>query len=113
MIYLNILLQSVMASTLIAGVGIFLLITLLLIAVLLIAKKYLVHSGNVTITLNGEKEIEAESGKSLLSTFADQNIFLPSACGGKGSCAQCRCQVAEGGGDIIPTEAVHFSRKEI
>ncbi len=113
MIYMNILLQSVMASTLIAGVGIFLLITLLLIAVLLIAKKYLVHSGNVTITLNGEKEIEAESGKSLLATFADQNIFLPSACGGKGSCAQCRCQVVEGGGDILPTEAVHFSRKEI
>ncbi len=102
-----------MAPTLIAGVGIFLIITLLLVIVLLVAKHFLVHSGKVTITLNGSKEVVADSGKSLLSTFADQNIFLPSACGGKGSCAQCRCQVFEGGGDILPTEAVHFSRKEI
>jgi len=102
-----------MAPTLIAGVGIFLIITLMLVIVLLVAKHFLVHSGKVTITLNGSKEVVADSGKSLLSTFADQNIFLPSACGGKGSCAQCRCQVFEGGGDILPTEAVHFSRKEI
>ncbi len=102
-----------MTPTLIAGVGIFLLITLLLVILLLVAKHFLVHSGKVTITLNDTKEVVADSGKSLLSTFADQNIFLPSACGGKGSCAQCRCQVFEGGGDILPTEAVHFSRKEI
>ncbi|MCC8176540.1 MAG: NADH:ubiquinone reductase (Na(+)-transporting) subunit F [Bacteroidales bacterium] len=102
-----------MWPTVLSGVGFFLLITLLLVAVLLVAKHYLVHSGKVTITLNETKKIEAESGKSLLSTFADQNIFLPSACGGKGSCAQCRCQVFEGGGDILPTEAVHFTRKEM
>lgn len=102
-----------MGPTILAGVGFFLAITLLLVAVLLIAKRFLVHSGKVKITLNGSKEIIADSGKSLLSTFADQNIFLPSACGGKGSCAQCRCQVFEGGGDILPTETVHFSRKEI
>ncbi|MCC8037447.1 MAG: NADH:ubiquinone reductase (Na(+)-transporting) subunit F [Bacteroidales bacterium] len=102
-----------MWPTVLLGVGFFLLITLLLVAVLLVAKHYLVHSGKVTITLNETKKIEAESGKSLLSTFADQNIFLPSACGGKGSCAQCRCQVFEGGGDILPTEAVHFTRKEM
>lgn len=102
-----------MGPTILAGVGFFLAITLLLVAVLLIAKRFLVHSGKVTITLNDSKEIVADSGKSLLSTFADQNIFLPSACGGKGSCAQCRCQVFEGGGDILPTEMVHFSRKEI
>lgn len=102
-----------MSPTILAGVGFFLAITLLLVAVLLIAKRFLVHSGKVKITLNDSKEIFANSGKSLLSTFADQNIFLPSACGGKGSCAQCRCQVFEGGGDILPTETVHFSRKEI
>lgn len=113
MVFSTILSQSTMGPTILAGVGFFLVITLLLVAVLLIAKKYLVHSGKVKITLNGDKEIEADSGKSLLSTFADQNIFLPSACGGKGSCAQCRCQVFEGGGDILPTETVHFSRKEI
>lgn len=102
-----------MGPTIIASVGFFLVITLLLVAILLIAKRFLVHSGKVKITLNGSKEIVADSGKSLLSTFADQNIFLPSACGGKGSCAQCRCQVFEGGGDILPTETVHFSRKEM
>ncbi|MBO5780377.1 MAG: NADH:ubiquinone reductase (Na(+)-transporting) subunit F [Muribaculaceae bacterium] len=99
--------------TLIAGVSIFLIITLLLVAILLIAKKYLVKSGDVKITINGSKEVIAPAGKSLLSTMADQNIFLPSACGGKGSCGQCKVQVMEGGGEILPTETVHFSRKEI
>ncbi len=99
--------------TILSGVGIFLLITLLLVAVLLVAKRYLVHSGAVKITINNDKTLEAESGKPLLSTLADQNIFLPSACGGKGSCGQCKVQVFEGGGDILPTEAVHFSRKQI
>lgn len=98
--------------TILTGVCIFLIITLALVIILLIAKKYLVHSGKVTITINGDTTIEADSGKSLLSTFADHNIFLSSACGGKGSCGQCKCQVFEGGGDILPTEKVHFSRKE-
>lgn len=99
--------------TLLAGVGIFLAVTLLLVAVLLVAKHYLVHSGKVTITLNSDTKIEAETGSTLLSTLAGANVFLPSACGGKGSCAQCRVQVLEGGGDPLPTEAVHFSRKQL
>lgn len=98
--------------TFLSGVCIFLIITLVLVVILLIAKKYLVQSGKVKITINGDRVVEAESGKSLLSTLADRNIFLSSACGGKGSCGQCKCQVFEGGGEILPTEKVHFSRKE-
>ena len=96
-----------------AGVGIFLLVTLILVAVLLTAKRFLVKAGLVKITINNSKEVDSPSGKSLLSTMADQNIFLPSACGGKGSCGQCRVQVFDGGGEILPTETVHFSRKEV
>ncbi|MDE6317090.1 MAG: NADH:ubiquinone reductase (Na(+)-transporting) subunit F, partial [Muribaculaceae bacterium] len=100
-------------STLIAAVGIFLAITLLLVIILLVAKKYLVKSGDVNININDTDNVKVPSGKSLLSTLADQNIFLSSACGGKGSCGQCRVRVPEGGGEILPTEAVHFSRKEV
>ena len=96
-----------------AGVGFFLGVTLLLVIILLIAKRYLVQSGPVEITINGDKKITAAAGKPLLSTMADNNIFLPSACGGKGSCGQCRVQVTSGGGDPLPTEAVHFTRKEM
>lgn len=96
-----------------AGVGFFLGVTLLLVIILLIAKRYLVQSGLVEITINGDKKITAAAGKPLLSTMADNNIFLPSACGGKGSCGQCRVQVTSGGGDPLPTEAVHFTRKEM
>lgn len=99
--------------TILAGVGIFLLITLLLVAILLTAKHFLVHTGKVDITVNNDTVIEADSGKALLSTMADNNVFLPSACGGKGSCGQCKVQVLEGGGDILPTEAVHFTRKQV
>ncbi len=99
--------------TILSAVGIFLLITLLLVAVLLTAKHFLVHSGKVTITINKDTSVEANSGKPLLSTMADNNVFLPSACGGKGSCGQCKVQVVSGGGEILPTETVHFSRKEI
>ncbi|MDE7155407.1 MAG: NADH:ubiquinone reductase (Na(+)-transporting) subunit F [Muribaculaceae bacterium] len=99
--------------TLVSSVAIFLIITLLLVAILLLAKRYLVKSGMVDITLNGKKNVEARSGKSLRSTMADANVFLPSACGGKGSCGQCKVQVFEGGGEILPTETVHFTRKEI
>ena len=105
--------MSASSLTVLAGVGIFLLITLLLVAVLLTAKHYLVHSGKVNININNDTDVKADSGKSLLGTMADCNIFLPSACGGKGSCGQCKVQVFEGGGDILPTEAVHFSRKQI
>ena len=97
----------------IATVGIFLGITLLLVIILLVAKKYLVKSGDVNIDINGSDNVKVPAGKSLLSTLADQNIFLSSACGGKGSCGQCPVRVPEGGGQILPTEAVHFSRKEM
>ena len=106
-------LPSVDSLTIITGVGLFLGVTLLLVIILLIAKRFLVQTGDVKITINSDKTIEAPSGKPLLSTMADKNIFLPSACGGKGSCGQCRVRVIEGGGEILPTEAVHFSRKEI
>ncbi|MDE6809122.1 MAG: NADH:ubiquinone reductase (Na(+)-transporting) subunit F [Muribaculaceae bacterium] len=105
--------MSASTLTLLSSVVIFLIITLLLVAILLTAKRYLVKSGMVDITLNDKKNVEARSGKSLLSTMADANIFLPSACGGKGSCGQCKVQVFEGGGEILPTETVHFSRKEV
>lgn len=105
--------QSAMMPTLIATVGIFLGITLLLVIILLVAKKYLVKSGDVTININDSDNLTVPAGKSLLSTLADNNIFLSSACGGKGSCGQCRVRVSDGGGQILPTEAVHFSRKEI
>lgn len=105
--------QSIMSSTLITGVGIFLAVTLLLVIVLLIAKKYLVKSGDVHVIVNDSNDITVAAGKSLLSTMADRNIFLPSACGGKGSCGQCRVQVFEGGGEILPTETVHFTRKQV
>lgn len=96
-----------------AGVGFFLGVTLLLVIILLVAKRYLVQTGDVTITVNGDRKITAPSGKALLSTMADKNVFLPSACGGKGSCGQCRVQVLSGAGEILPTEAVHFTRKEV
>lgn len=112
-IFNSILAQSLMTSTLIAAVGFFLGITLLLVIILLVAKRYLVSSGNVNININNSTDVSVDSGKPLLSTMADNNIFLPSACGGKGSCGQCRIQVFEGGGDILPTETVHFSRKQI
>lgn len=106
------ILADSMVTVLLTSVIVFLLITLSLVVVLLVAKKYLVPSGKVHITVNGDTTVEVETGSSLLSTLATQRIYLPSACGGGGSCAQCRCQVLEGGGEILPTEKVHFSRKE-
>ncbi len=110
---MTLLTLSPMGATLLAGIGIFLGITLLLVIILLVAKRYLVSSGKVTVTINDDRKVEVESGRPLLSALATENVFLPSACGGKGSCAQCRVRVTEGGGEILPTEAVHFSRKEI
>lgn len=91
---------------------IFLAITLLLVIILLVAKHFLVPSGKVTITINDDNKVEVNSGSSLLSALSDSNIYLSSACGGKGSCGQCRVRVTEGGGEILPTEAVHFSRRQ-
>lgn len=92
---------------------IFLIVTLLLVVLLLVAKHYLVPSGKVKIDINGGKrQLEVETGSSLLGTLHENGVMLSSACGGKGSCGQCKVQVLEGGGEILPTEKVHFSRKE-
>jgi Na+-transporting NADH:ubiquinone oxidoreductase subunit F len=104
------------ASTLgvvIATVVAFLVLTLLLVALLLFTKQKLSPSGPVKITINDEKVIEVESGGTLLSTLGNQKIFLPSACGGGGTCIQCECHVLEGGGEALPTETPHFTRKEL
>ena len=101
-------------NSVIAAALIFLVIVLVLVVVLLLAKSWLVASGEVTISINdGKKDVRAQSGKSLLATLADGGVHLSSACGGKGSCGQCKVQVLEGGGDMLPTEAVHFTRKQI
>lgn len=100
-------------GTIIATIAAFLLITLVLVALLLFVKQKLSPSGPVTITINGEKEIEVASGSTLLTTLGNEKIFLPSACGGGGSCIQCECHVLEGGGEALPTETPHFTRKEL
>ena len=100
-------------GTILATVAAFLLITLLLVALLLFVKQKLSPSGPVTITINGEKKIEVASGSTLLTTLGNEKIFLPSACGGGGSCVQCECHVNSGGGEALPTEIPHFSRKEL
>ena len=93
---------------------IFLSIVLVLVIILLMAKKFLVAGGDVMITINGgKKELPAQAGKTLLATLSEGGVHLSSACGGKGSCGQCKLQVTEGGGDMLPTEAVHFTRKQI
>jgi len=92
---------------------IFILIIYILVAMLLGVKAKLLPSGPVKILINEEKEIEVNSGSTLLSTLGDNKVFLPSACGGGGTCVQCKCIVSEGGGEILPTEKPHFSRKEI
>ena len=100
-------------NVLVAGL-IFLVIVLALTIILLVCKHWLVNSGEVAIDINdGSKLLHAQAGKSLLATLGENGVHLSSACGGKGSCGQCKVQVLSGGGDILPTEAVHFSRKEI
>ncbi len=99
--------------TIISGVAMFTAIVLLLVAVILLARKQLVSSGDVTINVNGEKEITVPAGGKLLGTLADAELFLASACGGGGTCAQCKCIVKSGGGGILPTEESHFTPREI
>ena len=94
------------------AVGIFLAVILLLVVILLVAKRYLVASGDVKVTINGDKVYDIPAGGTLLASLNNAGVHLPSACGGKGSCGQCKCQVLEGGGEILPTETVHFSRKQ-
>lgn len=107
-------LLAIVWHSLFAAAIIFLIIVLILVAVLLTAKKFLVNSGEVAISINdGKKMINTPSGKTLLATLSDYGVHLSSACGGKGSCGQCKVQVISGGGDILPTEAVHFTRRQI
>lgn len=96
-----------------AALVVSLLVILVLVSMLLWAKSKLTSSGPVTIKINGEREIQVEGGGTLLSTLSSAGIFLPSACGGGGTCIQCTCQVHSGGGSILPTEVPNFSRKEI
>ncbi|MCC8153337.1 MAG: NADH:ubiquinone reductase (Na(+)-transporting) subunit F, partial [Tannerellaceae bacterium] len=99
--------------TIAAGAVVFLSITLILVFALLFAKAKLIPSGNVKILVNGEKEFETPMGGTVLNALQSQDIYLSSACGGSGSCGQCRCQIPEGGGNILPTEVGFFSRKQI
>lgn len=100
-------------SYILASIGVFLAVILVLVIVLLVAKKYLSPSGKVTITVNGSNVIEVEQGDTVMNSLNDNGIHLPSACGGKASCGQCKLQVLRGGGEILDSEKPHFSRKEI
>ncbi|MBO6056870.1 MAG: NADH:ubiquinone reductase (Na(+)-transporting) subunit F [Bacteroidales bacterium] len=103
-----------MSSTyiILTSVIVFLIAVLIPLAILIIVKKRLTPKGNVKININDERELEVKPGNSLLQTLAEEQIYLPSACGGKGNCGMCKCQVLEGGGSILPTEKGFFSYRE-
>lgn len=108
------MLTAIVWHSVFAAAIIFLILVLILVIVLLISKKFLVNSGEVAISINdGKKMIHTQAGKTLLATLGENGVHLSSACGGKGSCGQCKCQVISGGGEMLPTEAVHFTRREI
>ncbi|QIA08572.1 NADH:ubiquinone reductase (Na(+)-transporting) subunit F [Draconibacterium halophilum] len=107
------ILLSAQTTVIITSVVLFLGVIILLVAILLFAKKKLTPSGIVKININeGDLEVETQPGSTLLSTLGENKILLPSACGGGGTCAMCRCQVEDGGGSILPTETGYFTRKE-
>ncbi len=95
-----------------SGTIVFLVVILALVGMLLYVKMKLTPAGQVKITINDDKEVEVDPGSSLLVTLSNKGIYLPSACGGGGTCAMCKCQVLEGGGSILPTETGYFTRKE-
>jgi len=95
------------------GVAMFTGIVLALVAIILVAKSKLVASGNVTVVVNEQKELEIPVGGKLLNALSENQIFVSSACGGGGTCAQCEVRVLEGGGDILPTERSHFTNREV
>jgi Na+-transporting NADH:ubiquinone oxidoreductase subunit F len=99
-------------TTIISSVIVFFVFSLLLVSLILYAKAKLTSSGPVKILINGQESIEVEGGSSILTTLANKKIFLPSACGGGGTCAMCKCQVLTGGGEILPTEKIYFTRKQ-
>ncbi len=96
----------------ILGVGMFTVVVLALVAFILAARARLVSTGDVIIDINGEKTITVPAGDKLLQTLSNAGLFLPSACGGGGTCAQCKCVVLEGGGSMLPTEESHFTKRE-
>lgn len=99
-------------TTIVTSVIIFFAFNILLVYIILFAKSKLMPSGTVKITINGQEQIEVEAGSTLLTTLSQQKIFLPSACGGGGTCSLCRCQVLSGGGEILTTETPYFTRKQ-
>ncbi len=99
-------------GTVFIGVLMFTLVVIALVAIILAAKSQLVASGPVSITVNGQKTIEIKAGGKLLNALADEGIFVSSACGGGGTCAQCEVKIHSGGGDILETEKAHISKKE-
>jgi Na+-transporting NADH:ubiquinone oxidoreductase subunit F len=101
-----------MDMTIVYGVTMFTAIVLVLVAIILMARSALVSSGDVHIEVNGEKDITVPAGGKLLQTLSEADLFLPSACGGGGTCAQCKCIIKEGGGSMLPTEESHFTRRE-
>lgn len=108
------ILHEIQLHSLFAAALIFLALVMVLVVLLLVAKRWLVHTGEVAISINDDsKVIHTMSGKTLLATLGDNGVHLSSACGGKGSCGQCKLQVTAGGGDMLPTEAVHFTRRQI
>ena len=102
-----------MSTTLISAIAIILVVILLLVALLLVLRAKLIPQGNVKITINDDIEHTVPTGGTLISTLGEAGVHLPSACGGKGSCGQCKCRVVKGGGSILPTEVPHFTRKQI
>lgn len=99
-------------TTIVTSVIIFFAFNMLLVYIILFAKSKLMPSGTVKITINGQEQIEVEAGSTLLTTLSQQKIFLPSACGGGGTCSLCRCQILSGGGEILTTETPYFTRKQ-
>ena len=100
-------------SPILASIVFSLILILILVTILLVAKAKLLPSGKVKVLINGKKEIEVDMGSTLLTTLSNEKIFLPSACGGGGTCLQCECHVLEGGGEALPTEVPNFTRKEL
>ncbi len=107
------ILLTTMGTVISISIAVFLLVTLILVSILLFAKQKLTPSGEVTIDINdGNQKLVVEPGNTLLGTLGAAKIFLPSACGGGGTCAMCKCQVLDGAGSILPTEVDYFTRKE-
>jgi len=106
------LLLNVNTLIIITGVVGFLIVILILVGILLYAKTKLLPEGKVKVLINNEKELSVSAGINLLNTLSAEKIFVPSACGGQGTCGMCRLQIEEGAGEILPTEEGFFSRKE-